>query len=345
MNADLLWPDLKDLSTYPGRRTESWRWSDLSRALRVVPEPSRAIGSEVASDLCHLGEGIFTRKDLSNFSGALSVRLKDQDGLHLHFQSDGQGRHEGQITIEVPAGAHAVLLETVQGQGTYAASVQTKIVVEAGARLDRLIILDDGDDAIGLYQGQVDLAPAASFSQTLLTTGGRLTRHETHVRHQGDQAHVRLDGVYILNGQAHADLTTCLDHIKGHGTADQLCKGVVKDQARGVFQGKIIVREGADGTDARMGHHALILNDGAEIDAKPELEIYADEVTCAHGNTIGALDENAIFYLMSRGLPQSDAKALLMRAYVLEILDRLEHEGLRERALVWLESRLLAEAR
>ncbi len=114
------------------------------------------------------------------------------------------------------------------------------------------------------------------------------------------------------------------------GTTDQLTKGVVRDQARGVFQGRIVVAPGADKTDARMGHHALILSDRAEVDAKPELEIFADDVACAHGNTVGALDEEALFYAEQRGIPEPEARAMLTEAFVGEVIDRIEHEGARD---------------
>ena len=114
----------------------------------------------------------------------------------------------------------------------------------------------------------------------------------------------------------------------------------MQDQARGVFQGRIVVEQGADGADARMGHHALILSDRAEVDAKPELEIYADDVACAHGNTVGALDEEALFYALSRGIPEGEARALLIGAFLAEVIDRIAHEPARELARTWLAERL-----
>ncbi len=124
------------------------------------------------------------------------------------------------------------------------------------------------------------------------------------------------------------------------GTTAQLTKGVVRDQARAVFQGRIVVAEGADRTDARMGHHTLILSDRAEVDAKPELEIYADDVACAHGNTVGALDEDALFYAEQRGMPADVATALLTEAFIGEVIDRIEHEGARDVVRAWAAERL-----
>jgi Fe-S cluster assembly protein SufD len=195
---------------------------------------------------------------------------------------------------------------------------------------------------VSVSTAEVRLSPGAAFSQTVLTSGARLQRLETHVRHPGAGAAVRLDGVYVLAGARHADLTTAVEHEGLNGTTSQLTKGAVRDTARGVFQGRITVREGADGTDARMGHHALILSDRAEVDAKPELEIWADDVSCAHGNTVGSLDPDALFYAQARGMDESTAKALLTEAFLGETLDRMEHEGAREIARGWLQARLRA---
>ncbi len=151
---------------------------------------------------------------------------------------------------------------------------------------------------------------------------------------------LRLDGVYLLAGKRHADLTTVVTHAGIDGATGQLTKGVVRDQARGIFQGKIIVAEGADHTDARMGHHALVLSDRAEVDAKPELEIYADDVACAHGNTVGALDDDALFYARQRGIPELEARALLTEAFIGEVIDRIEHEAARDVARAWAAERL-----
>jgi Fe-S cluster assembly protein SufD len=139
-----------------------------------------------------------------------------------------------------------------------------------------------------------------------------------------------------MASRRHADITTVVVHEGPDGTTDQLTKGVAADQGRGVFQGRIEVARGADRTDAKMGHHALVLSDHAEVDAKPELEIYADDVVCSHGNTVGALDEEALFYARQRGIPEARARAMLMEAFLGAVADRIEHEGAREIVRAWL---------
>jgi Fe-S cluster assembly protein SufD len=180
--------------------------------------------------------------------------------------------------------------------------------------------------------------------QAVLATGARRQRLETRVRHGGGGAKARLDGVYLLGDGRHSDQTTEVVHETPDGDTSQLTKGVVRGRSRGVFQGRIVVAKGADRTDARMGHHALILSEQAEVDSKPELEIYADDVQCAHGNTVGQLDEAALFYARSRGIPEDEARAMLTEAFLGEVIDRIAHAEAREVAREWLTQRLRALA-
>ncbi len=202
------------------------------------------------------------------------------------------------------------------------------------------MLADEDAGAVIVSRAEVALAPGSSFAQTVIASGARRQRIETRVSHPGGGASARLDGVYVLGEQRHADITTVVTHQGMHGTTDQLTKGVVRDQARGVFQGRIVVSPGADKTDARMGHHALILSERAEVDAKPELEIFADDVACAHGNTVGALDEDALFYAEQRGIPEAEARAMLTEAFVGEVVDRIRHDGAREVVRAWVAERL-----
>jgi Fe-S cluster assembly protein SufD len=214
------------------------------------------------------------------------------------------------------------------------------ITLGKGAAIERVVLAQDDAEAISVSQATVTLAPRARFAQTVVASGARRQRIETRVQHPGGHAELRLDGVYLLADKRHSDQTTVVTHESTDGTTVQLTKGVVRDQARGIFQGRIVVEEGADRTDARMGHHALILSDRAEVDAKPELEIYADDVACAHGNTVGALDEDALFYARQRGMPEADARAMLTEAFIGEVVDRIEHEGAREVVRAWAVERL-----
>ena len=330
----------RDASALPGKRDEAWRWTDLRGLIRAVPEPSAIVTGDPAPGPFDAlaGEVIV----IANGRGAahIDVLPGEVQVVALRILSRGDGAHAARVSISVEAGGTLTLLESYEGQGAYLSQTGLIISLGGGASLERIVLAADDADGVTVSQAEVDLAPGATLAQTMLTAGARRQRLQTTVRHPGGHAELRLDGVYLLAGKRHADLTTTVTHRGVDGVTAQLTKGVVRDQARAVFQGKIIVAEGADRTDARMGHHALILSDRAEVDAKPELEIYADDVACAHGNTVGALDDDALFYARQRGMPEDVARAMLTQAFIGEVIDRIEHDGARDAARAWAAEKL-----
>jgi Fe-S cluster assembly protein SufD len=336
----------RDASLLPGRRTEDWRWSDLKGVLRVVPGPSPAAEAPAASsvlpDLATDNEIVVVNGRADAFGFHAVAGLPRTLRLRIVSRAD-QTAHQGVLTLDIEPEAELTVIETYEGEGSgYLSDFSLAVSIGENAKLERIVVLDEPADAISISQSEIELRPGAMFSQTVLASGAKLQRHETHLRHPGGGSEVRLDGLYLLGGKRHADLTTVVDHGTADGVTVQLTKGLAKDQARGVFQGRIVVEEGADRTDARMGHHALLLNDGAEVDAKPELEIYADDVSCAHGSTVGSLDEDALFYMRARGIPEPEARALLMEAFVGEVVDRIRHEGVRAAVHAWVSAKLRA---
>ena len=324
----------RDADALPSRRDEDWRWTDLRGLIRVVPEPSAPIPADA------LGAGLFAglaarALTIANGYGDPAIEITTDQVVSLDVVSQGDGSHAASIRITVAPGVSATLLETYRGEGSYLALTTLAIRLGEGARLERIVLADEDAEGVAVSQAEVGLSPGSEFVQTTLAAGARRQRLETRVSHPGGHAKLRLDGAYLLAGKRHADLTTSVTHEGLYGETEQLTKGVVRDQARGVFQGRIVVSEGADHTEARMGHHALVLSDHAEVDAKPELEIYADDVACAHGNTVGALDEEALFYIRQRGVPEAEARAMLIGAFVGEVIDRIGHEGARNVARAW----------
>lgn len=326
-----------DLTALPSRRDEDWRWTDLRGLLRTLPAPSPAHEGDVPAGPF----AALTDAETVFVNGRL-VALAASDVVALRFVAlASKASQAASHSLVVEAGERLLLLESHEGRAAgYVSDVSLEIAVGEGASLERIILVEDDAEAINVVTAEVDLAPGATYAQTVLTSGARRQRIETRVNHPGAHAQVRLDGVYILDGQRHADQTTVVTHAGVDGVTSQLTKGVAADQARGVFQGRIVVAQGADQTDARMGHHALILSDKAEVDAKPELLIFADDVSCAHGNTIGALDDEAIFYARQRGIPEAEAKAMLTVAFVGEVVERIEHEGARAIAAAWVARKL-----
>jgi len=334
-----------DVAQLPGRRDEDWRWSDLRGLIRIAPPPSPVAEARGAGPF----DGLVTdRVVVVNGRGAEDIRVGagERRSVVLRFVSRADGTaHHAAVTIDVAAGGSLVLFESYEGQGEgYLADAALDIRLAQGAGLERIVLAADTAEAISVSQAKVALSEGATFAQTLLTHGAKRQRLETHVVHPGGGASARLDGVYLVGERRHADQTSVVTHDGKGGITTQLTKGAVAGAGRGIFQGRIVVAKGADQTDARMGHHALILSDRGEVDAKPELFIYADDVACAHGNTVGALDEDALFYARQRGMPLAVAKAMLTEAFVGEVIDRIEHEGAREICRQWVSDHLRALA-
>jgi Fe-S cluster assembly protein SufD len=335
---------LRDPARLPSRRDEDWRWTDLRGLLRTIPEPSRPLAAGTA------GLGPFdglTEETLivANGSGPEEIRIAGGETrtLALRHISRGDGAHSARLRIDVGPSARLTLLESHEGGGAGLSLLGVDLHLGADAACERLVLADMDAEAVAVVELDANLAAGARFSQTLLTAGARRQRFETRVRHPGQGAEVRLDGLYVLRDRRHADLTSKVSHEGPGGRTDQLARGVADDQARAVFQGRITVQEGADGTDARMAHNALILSDRAEVDARPELEIYADDVACAHGATVGALDDEVLFYMRQRGLPEREARSLLVASFLGEVIDRVESPAAAERMRSWLQARIGAE--
>jgi Fe-S cluster assembly protein SufD len=331
----------RDPAELPGKRDEDWRWTDLRGLIRAVPEPSAPFeGDPGQGPFDALADEVVT---IVNGRDAAHITVEPAQArvVALRIVSRGSGSHAARVSVDVEVGGRLTLLESYEGDdGGYLGQTGLVFSLGDGARVERIVLASDGAEGVTVSQAEVRLGQGATFAQTALTSGARRQRLETHVHHPGAHAELRLDGAYLLDGKRHADLTTVVIHEGVDGTTGQLTKGVVRDQARGVFQGRILVAEGADRTDARMGHHALILSDRAEVDARPELLIHADDVSCAHGNTVGALDEEALFYARQRGIPEPEARALLTEAFIGEVIDRIGHEPAREAARAWAAARL-----
>lgn len=332
---------LRDPTRLPSRRDEDWRWTDLRGLLRTLPQPSQPLPTDA------IGPGPFDGLAgevlvVANGSGPEEIRIGEGETrtLVLRHISRGDGAHTSRLRIDVGPSARLTLLESHEGCGAGLSLLGVDLQLGADSACERLVVADMDPDAVAVVELDARLAAGAGLSQTLLTTGARRQRFETRVRHPGQGAQVRLDGVYVLRERRHADLTSSVRHEGPGGRTDQLARGMVDDQARAVFQGRIIVQEGADGTDARMAHNALILSDRAEVDARPELEIYADDVACAHGATVGALDDEVLFYMRQRGLPEGEARSLLVASFLGEVIDRVGSPEAAERMRSWLQARI-----
>jgi Fe-S cluster assembly protein SufD len=212
-----------------------------------------------------------------------------------------------------------------------------------GVDLAHVRLMADSADAVNISSGIFTVGAKAKYNLFNMTSGGALNRFSGLVTLKGEGSELNVNGVNLLKGTQHGDTTLVVDHAVPHCTSREIFRAVVDDRAHSVFQGRIIVRPNAQKTDGKMMTRALLLSDEAEADNKPELEIFADDVTCGHGATSGALDDSLLFYLRARGLPEKEAQALLIQAFVGEAIEGIADDDLREAAMAsaqrWLEAR------
>ena len=235
--------------------------------------------------------------------------------------------------LKLGSNATATLVESyIAGEGAKAYQVHDSLIVSIGdgARLDHVRLVEDSREAFNISSSLVTLGAKAHFNTFGLTSGPNVSRYQAVIAFAGEGSQVHANGVNLLNGRQHADSTLLLDHAVPNCQSREIFRSVVDDRGHSVFQGRIIVRPDAQKTDAKMMTRALLLSDEAEADNKTELEIFADDVTCGHGATTGALDESLLFYLRARGLSEKEAQALLIQAFVGEAIESIASDALRD---------------
>src|SRR5712691_9466064 len=361
----------------PHRRVEEWKYTDLRALIREAKPLAAAPDAQAkrrAKGAGALLAGIGARR-ITFVDGAFVAELSDlvalEPGLSIAPMAKALAESDPLVASRlgaiVPTDDVAVALNTAfMGDGALvridrdaklerpihlvfvfgsdsASAMFTRSLVVDRAHVDHVKIGTEGARAIHVSTLMASIGAHARLRDLVFTTGGALVRNQLFVRFAGEGATLALNGANLIKGRQHVDNTLVVDHAVPGGFSRELNKSVLDGESRSVFQGKIIVRPGAQKTDGKMMAQALLLSENAEADNKPELEIFADDVQCGHGATAGALDQNLLFYLKARGIPQAEAEALLIQAFVGEAIETLEHEGVKDAlmgaAAEWLGSR------
>ena len=280
---------------------------------------------------------------------AIAKKAKLAKPLLLVFVRAGAEPHlvATRNVVSVGDGAQATIIEAFVSVPGAAESGQhntaTEIAVGDGASVTHIQCTADSGAAMHLANWLVDLGEKSDYRGFQFTSGVALARNQLAVTFKGEEARIDLSGVFLARDSQHVDTTLLVDHAVPACLSRELFKGVLEDEARGVFQGKVIVRPDAQKTDGKQMAQVLMLSPYAEFDSKPELEIYADDVVCGHGSTSADIDEDLMFYCRSRGIPEVEARALLIESFVGEALAKVEREDVRE-ALTLMARGWLAEA-
>jgi len=328
----------------PHRGVEAWKWSDVNRAVAddmrgldaaapvqiFVPEGVTVTRTNVQAS----ANGTTLYKLASDYAGQVwDIVVPDGFTSENPIQIEGLTQGHAQISLRLGKGAKVQLVEHYDGQAGAFVNSHLNIKLSENAVLDRVIVQTDPEDCVRIATTHVTAWATSELIQHALAFGGKLSRLETRMAGMGQGVKATINAAYLLDGKRHCDLTSYIDLACPDGHIRQSVKGVTDDKARGVFQGKFHVRRPAQHTDARMRHDCIMLSEASEIRSKPELEIYADDVVCEHGNTIGALDESALFYMRQRGIPLAQARAMLTEAFLASVFDTLEDEVMRESLL------------
>jgi len=336
-----------ELST-PGKLPPGTRVTSLAAALAKTPELVQAHLGRHAS----FAQEAFTALNTAFMRNGAFIYLPRgavvEAPIHLLFAataSDQPVVSYPRTLIVAEEGTQASLIESYAGLGEplYLTNAVTEVVVGKNAVLDHYRIQRDSREAFHVSATHVHESGNCNFRSTSVTLGGRLTRNHVHTALRGEGIDSTLNGLYVVDGQQHVDNHTLVEHARPHCSSHESYKGILGDHSTGVFRGQILVHQAAPQTDAYQANQNLLLSEDADINTKPQLEIYADDVKCSHGATVGQLDADAVFYLRSRGIGAGQAAQLLIHAFAGEILDRVRIDPVREQ-LEQLVTRRLARA-
>lgn len=332
----------------PTRRVEEWKYSDLARVLGdagfgegsaralagplpqgveafALDEPERP--QWVKAHYGKLPANSVSAVSLAKARGGIALRVHKNKHIEAPLALDFTGHGHVRALLVLDEGACLTLVERCDGQDTRNAGFE--IVLGRNARLDHVRIAP-ASSAVQVEEISMTLANDAQYRAHFACFGAKLSRLELAIALQGAGSSVDLSGVSVLAGSAHADVTTQVNHLVGRTQSQQLFKKVVGGSAQAIYQGKVIVAPHADGSDSRQTAKALLLGARAEADLKPELEILADDVKCAHGAAVGDLDADSLFYLRARGLTEKEARHLLLHAFLEDAITGIANADLRE---------------
>ena len=320
------------------------RFDPHHSAVHGLPGGLRFLSLAQACELAHeLGtlalpgdSDLFTNLNTARFEDGALIRvprgMKVDAPLHVLFltrhEGEGTGTALPRLLVVLEPGSDLQLVEEHAGLGRYLTAPVVEVIVHEGARLRHERIQREAPEACHFGSLTARVARNAAYHSRTVTLGGLITRQAPRVR-LDEGAVLDLDGLVLLKGSQVADTHSFIDHATPHGTSRQLHKCIADDRSRAVFNGQILVRPGAQATDARQQSRNLLLSEAARIDTKPQLEIYADDVKCAHGAAIGQLDPEELFYLESRGMSPDLARKLLTFGFASDLLGRIPVTSLR----------------
>jgi Fe-S cluster assembly protein SufD len=324
---------------FPDVKSEDWKYTNvapISKEDWSVEGPST--GQELDEGFTSLLENFrfdrngFTALNLT-FADVVCIRIPKETSAEkpyeLSFASDEGTARFPHVLIMAEAGCKATIVERYSSPSKSFTNAAIQIVVEDNANVTHYRVQKESPETFHYGVTEVAIGRGSSYNSTNINLGGALSRHDIEVKFTAEGGEAWVDGLYMLNGSQHSDTHSVIDHMVPNCTSHQNYKGVLNDKSRAVFNGKVFVRENAHGTDAQQSNKNLLLSNDARVDTKPQLEIFNDDVKCAHGATVGQLEEEELFYLLTRGLPENLARNLLTYGFAEEIINKIAIESIK----------------
>jgi Fe-S cluster assembly protein SufD len=323
---------------FPTTRDEQWKYTNAASLpisnfeFQISDLKAEGRTSELLEQFNYERSG-FTAFHLA-FADIILVTIPKEtsvdEPIEFNFKADETTANFPHVIVVAEAGSKATIIENYESAGASLTNAGVQIFVEENANLTHYRVQKESADAFHIGTTEITLKRGSFYNSTNINLGAKLSRHDIHLKFTGEGGEAFVDGLYMLSNDQHADTHSEIDHAVPNCLSHQTYKGVLNDRARGVFNGKVFVRENASGTDAQQSNKNLLLSNDARVDTKPQLEIYNDDVKCAHGATVGQLEEEELFYLLSRGLNDSLARNLLTYGFAEEIVNKIGIESIKK---------------
>ena len=337
---------------FPHAKSEDWKYTNIAPITKenwIV----KSVGSQHLDDdfrklftTFNYERNGFTALNQA-FADIVIIRIPKETSIEqpyeLSFAADAGTMRNPRFLVIAEAGSKATIIETYSSQAKSFTNAAIQIIVEDNANITHYRVQKGSSEGFHVGTTAVTLGRGSHYDSTSINIGGVLSRHDIDVKFTAEGSEAWVDGLYMLNGSQHSDTHSIIDHTVPNCTSHQNYKGVLNDRSHAVFNGKVFVRENAHGTDAQQSNKNLLLSNDARVDTKPQLEIFNDDVKCSHGATVGQLEDEELFYLLTRGIPEGLARNLLTYGFAEEVINKIGIESIKAELDAAVLNRLGAE--
>jgi Fe-S cluster assembly protein SufD len=324
---------------FPTQKNEEWKYTSVAS---FVNSQWSVVGSRKEQEVEKRGEFLKQFNFERNGFAALNLAFADftvitipketsaGEPIEFKFTADANTANFPHILVIAERGSKATIIESYESDAKSFTNTAIQIIVEDNANLTHYRVQKESTEAFHIGTTEVSVGRGSLYNATNINLGAAISRHDVHLKFTAEGGEAFVDGLYMLGGNQHHDTHSTIDHALPNCVSHQTYKGVLNDKSRGVFNGKVFVRANASGTDAQQSNKNLLLSNDARVDTKPQLEIFNDDVKCAHGATVGQLEEEELFYLLSRGIEPKLAKNLLTYGFAEQIIDKIKVEAIKK---------------